>query len=55
MRTHERLLCLECAKKLDRAELTYRRNPGKDNVAACAFCRRERPCKCYLIVADKEK
>ena len=55
MRTYERLLCLDCAKKLDRAELTYRRRPTKDNLAVCAFCHRERPCKCYQIVTGGGK
>ena len=56
MKINERMLCSECAPgKLQRAELTFRRAPGKDNVAVCAFCRRERPCKCYEIMTQKDR
>lgn len=56
MRIHERLLCSECApRKLREAEMTFRRSPGKDDVAVCAFCHRERPCKCYQIVTEKNR
>ncbi len=56
MRIHERMLCRDCApEKLIRAELTYSRSPGKDDIAECAFCRRVRPCKCYQIMTEKKK
>ena len=56
MRIHERMLCGDCGPgKLIRAEMTYRRSQGKDDIAVCAFCKRERPCKCYQIVTEKNK
>lgn len=60
MKLNERMLCAACApRKLMEAEMTFRRLPGKDDVAVCAFCgiydRREKPCKCYQIVTQKDK
>lgn len=56
MKINERMLCRECAPgKLIQAELTYRRVPGKDDLAECAFCHSERPCKCYQIITQKGK
>ena len=54
MKINERMLCAECAPKLTAAEMTYRRSPGKDDFAECAFCHRERPCKCYQIMTEKK-
>lgn len=53
MKKNERMICARCAEKLTRAEMTYSRSPGKDNIAVCAFCRQERPCKCYVIITQK--
>ena len=55
MKIRERMLCSECApRKLLQAEMTYKRSPGRDDVAACAFCGRIRPCKCYQIMTEKK-
>ena len=55
MKINNRLICSECAPKLQRAELTYRRTPGKDDFAKCAFCGRERMCKAYQIMTQKDR
>ena len=58
MRIHERMLCTACApRKLQQAEMTYRRRPARDGLAVCAFCtdRREKPCKCWQILTEKDK
>ena len=56
MKIRERMLCGECApRKLLQAEMDWSRCPGKDDLAVCAFCGRERPCKCYRIKTEKGK
>lgn len=54
MRLVERMLCNDCGpRKLINAQMTYKRSPGKDDCAECAFCHRERPCKCYQIAIGR--
>ena len=54
MRIVERLLCPECGpRKLIDAGMRYKRSLGGDDFAECAFCHRERLCKCYLIAIGR--
>ena len=54
MRLVERMICTDCGpRKLEKAKMRYSRKPGKDNVAECAFCHRERVCKCYQIAIGR--
>lgn len=54
MRLVDRMLCTDCGpRKLIEAELRYKRSPGKDEFAECAFCHRNRLCKCYQIAIGR--
>ncbi len=54
MRLVERLICTDCGpRKLQQAEMHYKRQPGKDDTAVCAFCHKERVCKCYQIAIGR--
>ncbi len=54
MRLVERLLCSDCApRKLIMAEMHYKRSPGKDEFAECAFCHEKHACKCYQIAIGR--
>ena len=56
MKQFERMLCQDCGPgKLIRAGMTWSRKPGGDDIARCAFCGQERPCKCYVIITEKTK
>ncbi len=55
MRWHERMICRDCVQKLKTAEMTCSRKPGNDNIARCAFCGIERPCKCFRIATELKK
>ena len=56
MKWRERMLCGACApRKLIEAEMTFNRKPADDNIAVCAFCGKERPCKCYRIATEKDR
>lgn len=56
MKVHDRMLCTDCApRKLREAEMSFRRSPGRDDLAVCAFCGRVSPCKCYQIVTEKDR
>lgn len=54
MKLVDRMLCTDCApRKLLEAEMSFKRLPGKDDFAECAFCHRQRPCKCYQIAIGR--
>ena len=55
MKWHERMICAACAPKLKKAEMTYNRKAANDDIAICAFCGVERPCKCFRIATEKNR
>ena len=55
MKTADRMLCVDCLKTLQDAQLVFKKLPGMEDSTVCAFCHRKRFCSAYRIQYGRER